>query len=277
MPYSPDIFTVRYLNLASGQSSATSWIRGAPFESQWFNALSIRLPGAERYGIDVIKEALPIVQDPGLRQRAKGFIAQEAIHSNLHNQCNETLEKAGLGLSMPKYTGWRFRIAGKMHYKHGLAMTVAWEHFTAIICEHALRHSDFMSRGEEPFSSLWVWHCVEELEHRCLAQDLYTACGGGRFIRAAWYLYATLLFASDFTVQVAVNCVRSKEHSLASTCVDAFRYLFGKKGLAWFGIPRWCIFFSRKYHPRDDDVEALISEALSSLDGRYRVIGNGPA
>ena len=66
-----------------------------------------------------------------------------------------------------------------------LAITVALEHFTAIMADELLRNPEYEKLMDPEHAKLWLWHAVEETEHKAVAFDVYRAVGGGYVRRAA--------------------------------------------------------------------------------------------
>ncbi len=65
-----------------------------------------------------------------------------------------------------------------------LATTIALEHFTAIVA-HQLLTNPKATEGMHPnVKPLWLWHAVEETEHKAVCFDVYQQVGGGYLNRA---------------------------------------------------------------------------------------------
>src|SRR3954462_8714768 len=60
------------------------WIPGDPVGTHLINSFHIVLPAGERWFIQCVKDALPEVTDPKLREEIKGFIGQEMVHARSH-------------------------------------------------------------------------------------------------------------------------------------------------------------------------------------------------
>ena len=66
-------------------------------------------------------------------------------------------------------------------------------------------------------SRLWMWHALEEIEHKGVAFDVYEAVGGGYLRRALAMLWVTVLFALTLGViriylHWSVPCVRARKY-----------------------------------------------------------------
>lgn len=271
------IFPVRRLQVDFEQRTKRHWFSGKPFETYWFNALSLGLPLAERYAISTIKAYLDKISEPELLANARAFIGQEATHSHVHEKCNRELKKQGFSFSIERYALWRMSKAHWLHPKSGVALTMSWEHMTTIICEHALDRIDIFNNSDEPFRELWTWHCAEELEHKCLAYDLYREISGSYARRIAIFLYGTALFVTDFLWMTFHNMYRDGRLFDPRVWMGAAAYSFGRNGFFWFWLPRWLAYFNPRYHPSHTDHRPIIERALARLSGKISNVGEPKA
>ncbi|WP_328558186.1 MULTISPECIES: metal-dependent hydrolase [unclassified Streptomyces] len=168
------------------------WIPDEPTATHVINVLHLLLPAGERWFVRVLKEALPLVRDPGLRKDVKGFMGQEATHSVQHAYVLDHLaaqrldtsgftrhvdflfekllgEEPPLGVPVPAREWLRFR----------LSMVAAIEQFTAVLGDWVLTAEGLdLADADEVMLDLLRWHGAEEVEHRAVAFDLYQHCGG---------------------------------------------------------------------------------------------------
>ncbi len=72
------------------------WIPGDPFSTHTINVLHLLLPAGERWFVHVYKQVLPYIRDPRLREDVIGFIGQEAMHSQAHDEVLPHLKEQGL-------------------------------------------------------------------------------------------------------------------------------------------------------------------------------------
>lgn len=75
-----------------------------------------------------------------------------------------------------------------------VAATCALEHFTATMAEQLLIREDINMQMTDPrMYKLWMWHAIEENEHKSVAYDVYQAIGGGYWLRTSTMLLTTIL------------------------------------------------------------------------------------
>ncbi len=262
--------SVRRLNIDLSQGFPQHWLGGDAFRSQLFNALSMSFPLGEQFFIDSVRAAQPQISDPQLLQDIRGFIGQEATHRHLHAQYNEQLFRQGLKYVMEPWVKRRLRMSEKLSVRSNLAITMAYEHFTAIFADVLLR--DKLETAAEPVKTLWEWHAVEETEHKAVAFDVYQAIGGGYTLRVAWYVYVWLMFLIDVIGQTGNNLYREGHLFKPKTWISALGYLFGRKGLMWDLLPQGLSYLRPGFTPWDRDNGALASEWLQRRSGSYRVL-----
>ena len=90
--------------------------------------------------------------------------------------------------------------------KANLAATAALEHFTATLAEIIL--SDERARdmiGHEEVKNLFVWHALEESEHKAVAFDVYKAVGGTERMRVWTMKGIRLGFVLGMSLQVIIS------------------------------------------------------------------------
>ncbi|PWC38366.1 metal-dependent hydrolase [Azospirillum sp. TSO22-1] len=233
------------------------WLGGEAFRTQLFNALSMMFPVGEQYFIDAARAGLPLIDDPAIAEDVRRFIGQEATHSALHRTFNARLEAQGLRNRVEPIIAWRIRISERIGPLNKLAVAMAYEHFTATFGDAVLGGAGWLDGASEPMRVLWTWHAVEESEHRAVIFDVYRAAGGGYGRRVAWFLYVTLLFALDTTVQTLSNLHRSGALFRRATWRQGLRFLFGRRGLLAESVWAWLAYFRPGFSPWDQaDTEA---------------------
>lgn len=186
------------------------WVDNDPYATHLLNVLHLLLPAGELWFCRIYNKALPLVSDPHLAADVRGFIRQEAVHSRSHDEVLRFLEQHQV--SIRAYTArveWLFeRVLGdrplgnrfwhrrldKPWLKLRVGLIGAIEHFTTTMGDWVLNAKGLDSGNVDPVMlDLLRWHGAEEVEHRCVAHDLYAHLGGG-------YVSRQLLMALTFTV-----------------------------------------------------------------------------
>ncbi|MEY9948166.1 metal-dependent hydrolase [Kitasatospora sp. GAS1066B] len=163
------------------------WIPDEPLATHTINVLHLLLPEGERWFIKVFKDALPLITDEQLREEVLGFIGQESIHAEAHQEVLDHLLAQGLDpRPYVRQIAWLFqRVLGEKpklgprqrreNIIERVAFVAAIEHFTAFLGNWAL-NSPGLDRAEADPTMLDLlrWHGAEEVEHRSVAFDLMT-------------------------------------------------------------------------------------------------------
>lgn len=247
---------VRRLLIDLEQPVERHWCGGDAFMTAWFNALSMSFPIGEQFFIDSVRngmKALEPGQQDRVRKEIQGFIGQEATHRRIHALFNAQVEKHGLVNAWEPRAQHRLQLLEGTDPRHGLAITAANEHFTALFAEWLLAHPEILSGSEPRLQALWMWHSAEEAEHKCTAFDLYQALGGSHEWRVKWMRRVTLIFLGDTLRQTVNNLQRDGTLWQWSTWRSAGRLLLGGEGLLRRSFRPWLAYFSRDFHPSQQD------------------------
>jgi predicted metal-dependent hydrolase len=143
-------------------------------------------PDGEDFFVRSVRHFRDQITDPELKRQVAGFIGQEAVHGREHRVFNDRLDELGYptkrveritkrGLAMRERA---------LSAKSNLAATAALEHFTATLAELVLSSEETRDLfGHEAVRDLFVWHALEESEHKAVAFDVYKAVGGSERLR----------------------------------------------------------------------------------------------
>ncbi|WP_129647414.1 metal-dependent hydrolase [Peristeroidobacter agariperforans] len=257
--------TPRDLRLDRNALSARWWHGGDPVATAYFNALSVSFPQGETFFIESVRRFRDWV-DGRLQEQIKAFVEQEAAHTREHVVFNKLIKSAGYDTTtMDAETRRRLDIARSRHPVAQLAITVALEHFTAIMAHSLLTEKDPLPGAPAEVLRLWQWHAIEEVEHKAVAFDTYLAvtrelsafkrwsirCQVMLFISAQFW-YSNFQRMADFFRQDGINTPR--------TWWRVFTYLSFKPGMMRKVLVPYLSFFRPGFHPWDHDDGALVRE-----------------
>jgi predicted metal-dependent hydrolase len=251
------------------------WCGGDAFRSALFNALSMSFPVGEQFFIDSVRAGLatlPSEQQRRWRAEVQGFIGQEATHRRLHDLFNGHLERQGLVNEWSVRAGARLKQMDGLEPRHGLGVTAANEHFTAILADWMLRNADLMASTDQRLPTLWLWHSAEEAEHKSTAFDLYQATGGSHEWRIRWFRRVTVIFLGDTVRQTLANLRRDGTLWQWRTWTSAARFLFGRRGLVRQTWQPWRDYLRPDFHPSQHD-SAASQRWLADHTDRYVPVG----
>lgn len=239
-------------------------------------ALSAVFPDGEDFFVRSVRRFRDEVTDPELKRQVAGFIGQEAVHGREHRAFNDRLDQLGYPTKrverfVKRGLAIRERLLTPMS---NLAATAALEHLTATLAEMVL--SDPETRdlfGAEPVRNLFLWHALEESEHKAVAFDVYKAVGGSERTRVLTMRILRWAFVIGLSVQIAVALL-----------FDGDTYRRGRLRASWRRVRRsplmapsvWrrlCDYDRPDFHPDDHDTSELIAlwrERLFGADGSLR-------
>jgi len=246
------------------------WANNDPYESTFMNALSTLFPEGEKFFVESVKQHKHYVTDPDLERDVAAFIGQEAMHGREHRAFNDLLVAHGYR-EAPRIEAnlkvFLKRVRRVLSPKSQLAVTCALEHFTAMLAEGLLRDAKVRAEMHEDVAPLWLWHALEESEHKSVAFDVYRAAGGG-YARRAWMMLVTTFFF--FLVQ---GIVHARLMATRKILWKPWRWLRGMTRMWIYPgfmiklVPAYLSYFRPSFHPSDRDTKNLIASWQVTLFG----------
>jgi hypothetical protein len=251
-----------------GAATARWWLGGDPVGTALYNALSATFPKGEAFFVESVRrfrDGAP----PGLAAEIKAFTTQEVMHSREHVAFNKRAHDAGYDLSgLEARVEWRLAIVRSKPPIASLAVTMALEHFTAILAHELLRDPRHLAGADAETASLWKWHAIEEIEHKGVAYDtwLHATRDWPRFKRWKVKAKVMLLVTKNFIVDRSRGTLELLRQDGITGPRAWARFLW----FAWVrpGMMRkiflaWASFFMPGFHPWNHDDRALIAKAES--------------
>jgi predicted metal-dependent hydrolase len=246
------------------------WANDDPFMTSFLNALSTLFPEGEKFFVESVKQARGKIDDPALQKEIVGFIGQEAMHGKEHRAFNELLVAHGYAYAPRvdrKLRGFLKRVRHVLSPMSQLAVTTALEHFTAMLAEQLLRDVRMHEELDPSVRGLWLWHALEESEHKAVAFDVYRAAGGGYARRAAIMLLTTVFF---FLIQGLAHARLMADREILW---KPWRWVRGATRMwIWPGyfirlLPAYFAYFGPGFHPNDRDTTTLLATWRDTLFG----------
>jgi len=233
----------------------------SPFKTHLLNALSITFPHGERFFIDSVKHYKDQITDPAQLEAVSVFVKQENWHRYVHQQYNAWLSKQGLpaehleelALAELEWT------KEKLGHRGCLSVTASMEHITAIFAEYLLKHRELLDSMHPHFRQIWIWHSIEEIEHKAVAMDTLNAIGSNRRRKAM--ILTVLNFIWNIGKNTVVLLHADKQLYKWRTVRDAISLLFSfKNGLIIKLVAPWLTFMKKDFHPNQHDTTELLSK-----------------
>ncbi|MFZ1164839.1 metal-dependent hydrolase [Mycobacterium sp.] len=184
------------------------WVPGDPFSTHLLNVMHLMLPAAERWFIQVLNEAEPLIDDAELKAATKLFMQQESWHAWAHQMVLKHLAEQAIDTTpyTDRLHSWLSKL-GKQHpewpkvlqrlslYRR-LAVVSALEPFNTALGEWLIQNRGLDYAGADPtMLDLLRWHGAEEIEHRSLVFNVYQYICGNYPLRALTMLSTAPTFA----------------------------------------------------------------------------------
>lgn len=247
------------------------YFANSPIMSHLLTALSSTFPIGEQFFVHSVRNVRDKVKDEKLQAQITAFIGQEAMHSKAHAEFNDAWRSDDYNLD--RFQAWLARkdqYVKNLHPKIQLAITCAFEHFTALLGGYILRHPEVLSTLDDDAVKLWVWHAIEEIEHRAVAFDVYQAVYGDDKIRRMIMRSVTTGFAS-LTLYSAIKLfMQDRKKSLPKIGGNIFGlYLLAKMLIQMF--PEYLSYYQKDFHPADIDYSKIVQYWKGRLAEDYQV------
>jgi len=244
-----------------GEQVPRYWLGDNYLLSHMMNALSLLFPQGEQFFVDSVRQFRDQITDPKLSEDIQGFIGQEAMHSLEHRAMNQHVRDQGMPVEeMEKHLEVVLGAISKLPKRHQLAVTCALEHMTAMMADMLLARDDVREEMHESMQPLWVWHAIEETEHKAVAYDVFQQVGGTYAERTFYLAFSTAalgVMTTYFTTRMMLN--DRKGFSLKGIGKGLWR-TWGKNGTYSSLIPTWLEYFKPGFHPWDHDNSELIAQ-----------------
>jgi predicted metal-dependent hydrolase len=238
--------------------------------SHFMAALSAVFPEGENFFIRSVKHYRDQVTDPVLKEQVSGFIGQEVTHGREHRAFNAHL--ATLGYPALKVDRTLKRVL-EFRQRHlppmaNLASTAALEHFTATLAELVMRSEETReSMGHDAVRDLFLWHALEESEHKAVAFDVYRAVGGGERMRITTMKLVRYSFVIGITIQLVLSLLRDRETYRPGVLRASFRR-FRRHPLVSREVWEQLKDYERRgFHPDDWPTDELVATWRERLFG----------
>jgi predicted metal-dependent hydrolase len=257
------------------RSSPASFEEGVP--RRWFadlavashivNGVNLLFPAGERFFVRSVRHYLDQIEEPLLREQVKGFFGQEGRHAQAHERFFEVLESQGYEIAEFLATYERIMygtIEPMTSPELRLAVTVALEHYTAIMAENVF-HDGLLEQAHPTMKALLLWHAAEEIEHRAVAFDVLKKVAPSYRLRMAGLAMATVALGG-FWIAATAMLLKQDWKRGERGAIRAFRKVDTEGTIAQQVFARGIReYIRRDFHPSQNDVDGLASNYLTSM------------
>ena len=272
-------FPVRRMNFEF-ESVPEYWMNGSAGLTHFMTALSALFPAGEMFFIDSVRAVRqhPSIKDNAeLQKEISAFIGQEAMHTQEHEGFNASVQKYGLDVAtLDRYTDRAIQTTRKVFAFLGkpvgitqemvdLTATTALEHFTATIASQLLVNNHIQElMSDETMKTMWLWHAIEENEHKAVAYDVFEGVFG-KGIKSYLLRTGSLVAAMAilFCVQsyFVFRLLQQDKQLNRAALKDIYTYAYSpSKGIITGMAREMIMYFKPGFHPNHHDTDALLEK-----------------
>jgi predicted metal-dependent hydrolase len=205
------------------------WNSSDPAFSCATNALSFFFLAIEKMIAAAVTEAIPMITDPKVAEEAQAFVRQEGQHSMAHRQHAKGLIKSHPALqeTLDAVFAVFDDLTASTPLNYRLAYTADLEATFTPSFKMMLDNADTLfAPGDDRVASLFIWHFVEEIEHRSSALIIYDAVVGDLRYRMR---IAPSVFKHAMSAMLTAAEGFNKHVPLEDRKVDAMSMFGGRK------------------------------------------------
>jgi predicted metal-dependent hydrolase len=239
--------------------------------SHVLTVLSSTFPEGESYFVRSVEAMRDRITEPRLCRQVEGFIGQEAMHGREHAVFNDRMAELGypvrpIGAYVRKLHWLRERF---LNDKANLAVTAALEHYTATLAETLLGQREARAAiGHDGARHLFLWHALEEAEHKAVAFDVYRHVGGTERMRiiTMWMIHLNFLLETSIWTVISLGLDPAARRHPVRVLQSVWRLRHSP--FASLRAVRHLLRYHRHgFHPNDYDSSELISTWRAKLFG----------
>lgn len=251
------------------------WYGDNPIATHFMNAQHLVFPDGEKFFIRSVKAFADVYKnDPELKKRVDNFIGQEGTHYAEHQKFWDIMEDQELQpmgfVDFFRNTAWngleKFitdKLPNKLGNKMGLSVTVALEHFTAMLAESGINNREISEKMPEEMQNLFMWHAAEEIEHKAIPFDVLKKVDDSYPLRISGMVVATI--GLWFYVAAGTTYLTAKDNDVKRKDIPKNLISFLTKFNKNFGgtlRSQYFQYFRKDFHPDQIDNYHLAEELL---------------
>ncbi len=246
------------------------WVREDPVATAFFNCLSAVFPHGETFMIESLRPWQKHAQGQ-LAADIAAFIEQEAGHSREHIVMNRALTEAGYDIGpLDKAIKSFVSFFADSSDLTKLGATMCIEHITAVVSAELIGKHNHLDGSDPELHKLWLWHGIEEIEHKAVAFDAWMMATSHWSGLRRWLTRSAMCTAvtASFFVNRSrgqVELLRQDGFGKWAALTAMFKFGFGKGGVGRAVLRPWFQFLKPGFHPWAIDDRDLIVRGENML------------
>lgn len=228
------------------------WFGGDAFKTRFFDAMSMLFPEGEKFFIQCVRDYRERITDPQMQADVRDFIYQEGQHGMIHDAYNRRVARQGVAVDAIEGRMKRILAFQRRNFprKMTLAQTAAAEHMTAIMAHSFTADRGMFAEADPRMRALYVWHAVEEIEHKSVAFDVMQKVAGiGYGWRMLGMLYLSIVFPlHTFLILRHMLKVDGVKNRLG-VWMRGLAWLYGPRGVMTRLMPHYLAYYKPGFHP----------------------------
>ncbi|WP_370263181.1 metal-dependent hydrolase [Limnobacter sp.] len=230
------------------------WMAGDPFKTRVFDGVQMTFPDGERYFISSVRLFKDQITDPEMKQAVRDFSFQEGQHGKVHSDYNDRLRKQGVPVDKMLAVINKIMQGRLKNYSasYNLAMTAAFEHFTAMMAEMFFSRKEVMAGADPRVRAMLAWHAIEEMEHKAVAFDVMQKVAKvGYGMRCLAMAHATFNFTLHTLIFTWIILGKDGFKGLQRAKIygKGLWWLMGPKGVYTRLFPKLLSYYKPGFHP----------------------------
>ncbi|MBW4638878.1 MAG: metal-dependent hydrolase [Gloeocapsa sp. UFS-A4-WI-NPMV-4B04] len=253
---------VRRINFDFPKQIDRYWFGNSPFKTHLFNSFTLFLPDGEQYMIRNVGRQLKQIKNPQLKQEVRAFIGQEGQHSIQHMKLWDNLRLQGYKIDI--YIRFvRFilfnTLERRLSINLNLAIIAACEHITTLFAEFVLE-TEFFAQAEPNLKNLFEWHCVEEIEHKSVAYDVFQYKSNSYLLRIIGMLISHLLVLGFLNLGLIMLLYQDKKLLDKKVLQQMSQFWLTKDKFMFRALKNSLDYSKNNFHPSQRDNLLLIKK-----------------
>ncbi len=243
------------------------WFGDNAVSTHLVNAINLLFPDGERFFVRSVRKYEDRIEDPELRRQIRAFYAQEGRHANAHERYFESMRAQGYSFErILDVAKWLLvgGLPGVRHPMMRLSVTVALEHYTAIMAE-LVYTNEYFTNMDPTMRDLLLWHAAEEIEHKAVAFDVLAEVNPSYALRMGGFALATFGLVLMWTAGTA--SLLYQDHLPMDRVLRDLREVLDRSILGerifWRALKEYV---ARDFHPLQRDNYSLVRDYIERFE-----------